>query len=213
VRLLKSSRFAASIAFAVLALMAGCATVPVVDPYANTSVELGIPDRRWDPERPDKSVGWCGEACIQMAMGYYGKEISQQAINRAGRPDHPDLYAYDLDDAMDALGISYLEWKWGNRDLESFIVWIKKQLAAGFPVICGVKIYPDKQPNWYLDHFVLVVGFNEYGMIINTQPDLDGQMLIPYSQLVSSNPGYSFKSRKNRYFGWAVTGPRLQEPE
>ena len=31
-------------------------------------VYLAIPDRAWDPTRPDKNVGWCAEACIQMAM-------------------------------------------------------------------------------------------------------------------------------------------------
>lgn len=141
-------------------------------------------------------------------MLHYGKEVSQHAINQAGNPGHPDLYAYDLDDAMDVLGVSYLEWKWSDRDLQSFIIWIKEQLSSGYPVICGVKIYPDKQPSWYLDHFVLVVGFNEYGLIMNTQPDLDGQALVPYKQLASTDPGYSFKSRKKRYFGWAVTGLR-----
>lgn len=54
-------------------------------------VYLAIHDRAWDPTRPDKSVGWYAEACIQMAMAYYGAELSQAAVNRAGQPDHPDL--------------------------------------------------------------------------------------------------------------------------
>jgi hypothetical protein len=37
--------------------------------------------------------GWRGEAAIQMAMSHYGVYVSQKAINRVGKPEHPDLYA------------------------------------------------------------------------------------------------------------------------
>jgi hypothetical protein len=32
--------------------------------YLGDSVDLNIRDRAWDPNRPDLSVGWCGEACV-----------------------------------------------------------------------------------------------------------------------------------------------------
>ena len=35
-----------------------------------------------------------------MAMSYYGAYASQQTINRAGKPVHPDLYADEVPVAM-----------------------------------------------------------------------------------------------------------------
>ena len=170
------------------------------------SVDLGIPDRSWDPTRPDHSVGWCGEACIQMAMAYYGREVSQHTINEAGEPDHADLYVYDLADALNALGVSYVAWNESDPEVSNFIAWIEDQVGRGRPVLCGIKIYPDENPGWYLDHFVLVVGFNSEGLLVNTQLDLHGQQTISRSQLSSMNNGYSFESSHRHYFGISITG-------
>ena len=60
-------------------------------------IDLNIPNRDWDPQRPNKSVGWCAETCIQMALAYYGVEISQKSINRSGSPSHPDLSMDEMD--------------------------------------------------------------------------------------------------------------------
>ncbi len=169
-------------------------------------VDLAIPGRVWDPSRPDKSVGWCAEACVQMAMAYYGVEVSQAAINRAGRPDHPDLYLHDIDEALDTLGVCYKAWDESVTDVSDFVAWIKDQLAAGYPVLCGVKIYPDEQPDWSLDHFVLAVGYDQEGLILNTQLDLDGQVVIAYLQLASRKCSYAFENRFHNYHAWAITG-------
>jgi hypothetical protein len=56
----------------------GCATDQHNYDAAMDPVNLGIPDRQWDPKRTDPSVGWCAETCIQMAIGYYGQEVSQK---------------------------------------------------------------------------------------------------------------------------------------
>lgn len=57
-----------------------------------------------------------------------------------------------------------------------------------------------------MDHLVLAVGFDENGLILNTQTDCDGQQNVSYEQLASQNDGYSFESSQNRYFGRAITG-------
>ena len=88
-------------------------------------VYFSIPDRAWDPTRPDKNVGWCAETCIQMAMAYYGVEVSQVAVNRAGRPDHPDLYVNDIAKALDTLGVCYEAWDESVTDVSDFVAWIK----------------------------------------------------------------------------------------
>jgi hypothetical protein len=84
----------------------------------------------------------------------------------------------------------------------------KDALRRGYPVICGTKIYPIEQPRWYVDHFVLAVGFKQSGLILNTQLDGDGQLTVSYGQLASRNEGYAFANSKNRYFGGAITGLR-----
>jgi hypothetical protein len=57
------------------------------------------------------------------------------------------------------------------------------------------------------------VGFDENGLILNTQLDCDGQLNIPYEELASSrlaqrNYGYAFAGEQNRYFGRIITGVR-----
>ena len=126
-------------------------------------------------------------------------EVSQAAVNRAGQPDHPDLYVYDIDDALDNLGVCYEASDESVTGVFDFVAWVKDQLAAGYPVLCGVKIYPDEHPDWSLDHFVLAVGYDEEGLVLNTQLDLDGQVVIvglpaQIDAVVSANSGAIFPS-------------------
>jgi len=167
-------------------------------------VDLGIPDRGWDSTRPDKSVGWCAEACIQMALEYYGVKISQKEINDAGKPAHSDLYMDDIDEALNNLFVNYKSWNYSNRDLDEFIDWIKEMLNNRYPVICGVKIYPDEKPRWFLDHFVLIVGYSNTGFLINT--NMYGQKEISFKRLTSRINGFSFNNKRHRYFARAITG-------
>lgn len=177
----------------------------------NMIVNLKIENRNWDPDRPDKNVGWCAEACIQMALSFYGHEISQKKINRAGTPRHSDLYMDDIDEALKGLSITYISWnEKKQKDLEEFIEWIKSMLNSGYPVLCGVKIYPDEKPRWFLDHFVLVVGYNKKGFLINT--NIKGQKLISYKQLSSFSNGFSFRNKHNRYYARAITGIEILAP-
>ena len=201
----KQHLVAVGFGFSVLALFNGCSSSPAKIPPVTDAVKLQIPDREWDPQRPDKSVGWCGEACIQMAMDYYGRQVTQETINESGQPRHPDLYAGDIDKALNNLGVSFTADE-SPPDVSDFIAWIQHQLREQHPVICGCKIYPDEHPHWNLDHFVLAVGFNSKGLWLNTQLDLSGQVLVPYSQLCSRRSGYSFANRGNYYFGRAIVG-------
>ncbi len=173
-------------------------------------VNLNIADRGWDPKRPDKGVGWCAETSIQMALAFYGVEISQKSINRAGSPSHSDIYMDEIDVALKELSIKYLPWKGKDKDLDDFFIWIRKMLDSHYPVLCGVKIYPDEKPNWFLDHFFLIVGYNKKGLLVNT--NMKGQRLISYKQLSSLHHGFSFRNRKNRYFARAITGLKNPVP-
>jgi hypothetical protein len=56
----------------------------------------------------------------------------------------------------------------GARGYEPFAKWARAAIDAGDPVLAGVKILPTEHPSWGLDHFVLVVGYGDLGMRVNT---------------------------------------------
>ena len=171
-------------------------------------VNLHIPDVAWDPKKADLNAGWCGEASIQMALSYYGKQVAQDVIHRAGKPSHSDLQDDDLEVALRALGAVFSPYEGESKDSKKFVEWIQEQLRSGYPVICGCKIYPTEKPEWDVDHFVLISGYNSKGLLMNTQLDCDGQVLVKYTELKSTKEGYSFINPRNVYWGVAVTGVR-----
>ncbi len=139
-----------------------------------------------------------------MAALYHGKFISQHEINKAGFPEHPDLYSNDIPRALDNLSMSYKSWDRNDQNIEGYINWIKKQLALGRPVICGMKIYPDEHPDWSLDHFVLATGYTADTILINT--NIFGRINFSLDQLKSGNDGYTFGNKYNRYFACSILG-------
>ena len=171
-------------------------------------VNLYIPDVAWDPKKADLEAGWCGEASIQMALSYYGKNVDQDVIHRAGKPKNSDLQDDDLEVALQALGAVFNRYEGEAKDSKEFVAWIQEQLRSKYPVICGCKIYPTDQPKWDVDHFVLVSGYNSKGLLMNTQLDCDGQVLVKYAELSSTKEGYSFINPRKVYWGVAVTGVR-----
>ena len=186
--------------------VAACGCLAIAESGLPEAVDLGIADVAWDSGRPDLSVGWCAEASIHVALAYYGIEKTQLEIYRARNPDHADLYAYEIDLALETLGVCTEAWPESQRDLTRFIDWIRHHIADGTPVLCGVKPYPDEHPEWSLDHFVLVVGYDQAGLIKNTQLDMDGQIHVQYVDLASTECSYAFANRQSQYFGRAILG-------
>ena len=118
-----------------------------------------------------------------------------------------DQHRYDA--AMDPVNLGIPDRQWdAKRPDPSVGVWIQDNLWCGRPVIYGCKLYPDEHPDWNLDHFVLVVGCNAEGLLLNTQLDMGGQLLVPYGRLASNRSRNSFKNRRERFFGRAITGLR-----
>lgn len=112
--------------------------------------------------------GWCGETAIQEALLYYGVWAPQRAINRAGKPAHPDLYSNEMPAAMEALGLRVTWYAPRARGFDAFAAWAREAIDAGEPVLAGVKLLPTEHPEWGLDHFVLVVGYGDEGLLVNT---------------------------------------------
>lgn len=136
------------------------------DPADEARVALPIGARAHAGEAPP--AGWCGETAIQEALLYYGVWAPQRAINRAGRPAHPDLYSNEMPAAMEALGLRLAWYAPRARGFDAFAEWARTAIDAGEPVLAGVKLLPTEHPEWGLDHFVLVVGYGERGLLVNT---------------------------------------------
>jgi hypothetical protein len=185
-------------AFFMLALVASAVRTYAAD----KAISLEIPDTGQEKRRPDS--GWCGEAAIQMAMSYYGAYASQQAINCAGKPVHPDLYANEVPVAMRNLGLEFKAWQ--GDGLPAFLRWVQGELAAGHPVLLGVKIYPTAHPEWGLDHFVLAVGCTQESLTYNTT--WKRRETRSLALLSSREKGLSIANRSGKYYGLAVTGIR-----
>jgi len=167
----------------------------------DVAVVLAIAPRDHAPERPD--AGWCGETAIQQALLYYGAFVPQREINRAGNPRHPDLYWSDIPVALRRLGISYQKWT-KPVGVAQFIAWIRGHVRRGRPVFGGVKIYPTDHPRWGLDHFVLVVGYDDDALLMNST--WGHRVRRTDVQLTTAKNGFAFHNRSNRYYGFSIEG-------
>lgn len=168
------------------------------------SILLNIAPRDDAPEHPPE--GWCGEVSIQEALLYHGAYFPQKAINAAGEPEHPDLYSAEIPDALENLHAEFQ--KWTSDKLrpkpDQFLAWIRRQIAGGWPVLVGVKIYPTRHEAWSLDHFSLVVGTTGDALLVNTTWGY--RETCADEQLASTKEGYSFKNKYNHYYGICIKG-------
>jgi hypothetical protein len=164
------------------------------DPSADARLALPIPPREHAPEAPP--AGWCGETAIQEGLLHLGVWAPQRVINKAGRPTHPDLYAPDIPVALSELGVRHSFYA-GSRGDGMFEPWIRRALDEGDPVLAGVKILPTIHPEWGLDHFVLVVGYGDKGLLVNTTW---GHRLWVAD---TTTPGLSFK---NAFYAIRLSG-------
>jgi hypothetical protein len=170
----------------------------------DTIIYLNIPDRRHSAEAPQE--GWCGETSIQMVALYYGQFIPQKTIHELPNPAHPDMYASEIPIALNKIGLYYIQFQNSDsKTVADFIKWIKTQLDQSNPVIVGCKLYPTRFPQWSLDHFMVVVGYTENGLIYNTT--WGRQEEKSFERLSSlQERGISFENRFLRYYGLAIKG-------
>jgi hypothetical protein len=169
-------------------------------------VLLNLPDRNQAPEKPPE--GWCGEASIQMVALYYGAFLPQPLINALPNPIHPDLYHNDLPVALAKIGLEFSSFQnTQTTTVQGYIEWVKAQLDWGYPTILGCKIHPTTHPDWFLDHFIVAVGYTHEGLIYNTTWGYQEEQ--SYETLSSMEvEGISFANTYHRYFGLAIHGFR-----
>ncbi|MCW8347917.1 C39 family peptidase [Vibrio sp. ZSDZ65] len=180
-----------------------------------TRVRLNIPNLNWDKyTRGVRSVGWCGEASLQMIALYYGYYYSQKTINEAGSPKKLDLYSDEISIAMNKLGFKYSTYiNYSTENVNDYLVWMKESMKKGFPVFSGVKRNPSGNPNWSLDHFVVLVGFSEGYITYNSNNQRYGQVRVEASTFMGSSQPYGLENKFNHYFGFSISGVEINNIE
>jgi len=183
-------------------------------------VKLDINNVRWDIHRPSphNEGGFCGETTIQMGALYYGMYFPQMVTHDAGTPEKIDLHAADISLAMTKINMNfdkYMDDFGDNEDpnkeglyngYDVYFDWMREQLDNNTPVFVGVKRSPDIHPNWFVDHFVLLIGYSDSTFQFNSNTE-EGQIKFTYDILTDNkHRGYTFKNHNNRRFAYSITG-------
>lgn len=151
---------------------------------------LEPPKVYWDiPE------GSCGEACIWAITNSLKMKISQKKINALANSPGRGIHSGEILKVLKKLKIPFTEMSSTASDHRLFLEEkIIASIKTGNPVLLGVKIYPDENPEWACDHFILVVGFNETAqeLIYNSN---DERSRITLAKLLNRKEGYSILHR------------------
>jgi len=200
----RTTMFDVGVAAFLLSLL--CSATNLAQIPDDYQVLLNLPDRNQAPDKPPE--GWCGEASIQMVALYYGAFLPQRLINALPNPVHPDLYNNDLPVALAKIGLEFSSFQnTQTTTVQDYVEWIKTQLDSGYPTILGCKIHPTTHPDWYLDHFIVAVGYTHEGLIYNTTWGYQEERSYEILSSIEVE-GISFANTYNRYFGLATKGFR-----
>jgi len=134
-------------------------TVDVVDSGSTTEKLLDIPARiQWRNDH-----GYCGETATQTIGLTHGAWLSQYAVRKAAGGELL-IGTETFDKALQHF--SFDSWSWDfdeeeNPQFESFIVWMKRNLLNGYPVIFGIYVTDGFNDPDY-DHIVTAVGIESH---------------------------------------------------
>lgn len=149
--------------------------------------------------------GSCGESVMWTICHYFGIYLSQEEINRIGGDPGRGLHTNEIVKVLDSLKIIY-------KAREKAITWestvdtLKNCIKRGNPVILGVKIYPDRYPNWFCDHIILLTGmdtksevfyFNNFSLVET----------VKFSKLCNTRDGISLINNYNALFAVEIIVP------
>ena len=107
---------------------------------------------------------------------------------------------------MVGLGMEYNACQ--DDGLQPFVKWVRGEVAAGHPVLLGVKIYPTGHPEWNVDHFVLATGCTESSLTLNTTWGKQESRSI--ALLSSKEKGMSLINSIHTFFGYSITGLKMK---
>ncbi len=157
------------------------ATPSATPPYIHTN---DLPPRiEWN-----ENFGYCGEVAFICAGLYFGQYCSQFTMRSLASPGIPQYSSgsqllLGINDTTTADTVRLAYEKWPNEGQSSppqgstddFLVWVKKHVALGHPVIIGLfnneyLLYKNEDPNAgdsEYDHIVVVTQIGSYSTPIN----------------------------------------------
>ena len=145
--------------------------------------------------------GSCGENCLWTILNALDKTKTQLEINIAGTESGVGLHSSELMNVLEVYDVGYSLFSQSVASTDSSYTMqrykdfiyneVVKTVQKGHPILIGIKVLPSDFPQWSLDHFVLLVGYNESTdeLIYN---DFNKRKRIPAEQLMNTVSGYSF---------------------
>lgn len=151
------------------------------------------------------SEGSCGEATLWTICQYFGKNFSQEEINKIGGDPKRGLHGNEVIKVLDSLKISY-NIKRKADTWESTVDTLKNIIMNGDPIILGVKIYPDMYPSWAVDHFILLTGLDIKDNIFYCNSFTTTKQ-ISISKLLNTQNGYSLINTHDAIYAVEIALP------
>ena len=145
--------------------------------------------------------GSCIETCLWSVMNSLKKNKTQLEINLSCPDNGLGLHFHEITKVLKQFEIRYTVYCQDVDSSDSLIVSqryknfvydkVVKKVQNGYPVLIGIKKFPTQHPDWFADHVVLVVGYNERTdeLIYN---DMNKRKRIKVMKLLDTLPGYSF---------------------
>jgi hypothetical protein len=129
----------------------------VVAAMAARGQVLDIPPRlQWDEKN-----GYCGECSVQQILLFFGGYASQYKIREIFDPtQRRDLWVENNGPVLKALRLTSEQWDYNQAkpQYKAFLVWMKKHIRRGHPVIMGVYYWDPDEPDPAYDHVVPAIG-------------------------------------------------------
>ncbi len=165
------------------------------------SVLLPIEPRAYDQE------DFCGEVCIQEALRHFGKDVPQLEINRVGGGDGVQgLWSEGIETMLKNIKFGYRSWRLESPDYAQYVEMLKGKLAQGHPILVGVKINPTQHPDWFCDHFILLVGYNSDSFIYNSPDTREQRSFVQFRDGDPDGSGWTLTNPFNLFFGVEFIG-------
>jgi hypothetical protein len=148
--------------------------------------------------------GYCGETSIQSIALYYGAWVSQKLPRTLGGGTQILIGTNtNATQALDALRFTYVEWANAGApqpQFQGFMVWMKNQLARGYPAFFGAYLADGNNDPDY-DHIMPATGIAygnltayDPGDVLTWNDNFGDQIQRPASALVATRASCSYGS-------------------
>jgi hypothetical protein len=177
--------------------------------------QLDIPPRIQWPN----ANGYCGETSVQSIALYYGTWVSQQ-LARTLAGGTQVLIGTNSPQVLQALNLAFTQWDNSvtQPQFEAFMVWLKSNLALGYPAYFGAYLTDGNNDPDY-DHIMPATGIAYTNLsaydpndVLTYNDNFGDQIVRPASQLSATRAACSYSSTQggcipqNVDYGIAVTG-------